>query len=229
MCQGRAAIFSMRFRITVWQLNRTTSKTLWLRRAECTMSPRTEKMNFTDAKRFITDHGIAMVLDGSNGICGVGIGRKDGGVLVEATDYCITAFVPEKLTEAELNSRNRQTFAHACQAVTGQVHQGDVQVDVVETGGVFRTQPAFSVPNPQRGRFGGNPPALNAQKAFTSLRCGMGIANPVGLYPHNPFGGDGRILPARRGGRSICGFKQPRDWRIERWNDRRHGCTARDA
>jgi hypothetical protein len=31
--------------------------------------------------------------------------------------------------------------------------------------------------------YGGNPPVLNAQKPFDSLRCGIGITNPTGEYP----------------------------------------------
>lgn len=40
-----------------------------------------------------------------------------------------------------------------------------------------------NAPQSRRGRLGGQPPELNAQKWFQQLRCGIGIPNPTNEYP----------------------------------------------
>ena len=100
-----------------------------------------------------------------------------------ATDYCVTAFVTKKLTSDELRNHYVRSFDQAFALAARHDCESAADIDVVETGGAFQTQTSFSIPAPQRGRFGGNPPALNAQKSFVSLRCGIGITNPAGAYP----------------------------------------------
>ena len=140
-------------------------------------------MRFENARDFVTTSGLGLILDPANGINGVAIGRKDGGALSGTTDYCVTAFVTKKLTQDELQHQNVRSFEYAFQNATRHRAENDADLDVVEIGRSFELQNSFVVPSPQRGLYGGNPPALNAQKSFTSLRCGIGITNPVGRYP----------------------------------------------
>jgi hypothetical protein len=138
-------------------------------------------MKLTEAREFVESHGIAMVLDQNNGINGVAVGQKDGRPLEGADDFCVTAFVSKKLTSQEMDERGVRSFEKAYSAAAGRREQRETDMDVIETGGNFQTQPSAS---PQRGQYGGNPPALNAQKPFRSLRCGIGVTNPVGSYPN---------------------------------------------
>lgn len=140
-------------------------------------------MNYEEALNAVANAGAALVLDPSNGINGVAVGKKDGGSIAGEGDFCVTAFVKEKLTGDALGARGIAPFDAAFSAAGARPESGPGDVDVVEIGEDFAPQPGYAVPTPQRGLFGGNPPALNAQKPFTTLRCGIGITNPVASYP----------------------------------------------
>ncbi len=140
-------------------------------------------MKFEDAREFVAGRGVKIVLDPANGVNGVAIGQKDGGGLSAASEYCVTAFVTRKLTRDELQSQGVQPFDQAFQAAAGDSPNRKDDLDVVESGGGFEIQSPYDIPSPQRGKYGGMPPILNAQRSFTSLRCGIGITNPVGAYP----------------------------------------------
>ena len=140
-------------------------------------------MKYEDALSFVTTKGVALILDAENGVNGVAIGRKDAGPITGATDFCVTAFVTQKLTDNELNNQSTHSFEHAFTSTMGRPPARETDIDVVDIGGSFALQNTFVVPTLHRGRHGGNPPALNAQKSFASLRCGIGITNPVGAYP----------------------------------------------
>ena len=142
-------------------------------------------MKYEDALRFVTTNGVALTLDAENGVNGMAIGRKDGGALSGTTDFCVTAFVTQKLTDDELNEQSTHSFERAFTSAMGHPPERETDIDVVDIGGSFALQNAFVVPSLHRGRHGGSPLALNAQKPFASLRCGIGITNPVGAYPHS--------------------------------------------
>ena len=141
-------------------------------------------MQFAEALEVIENSGIAMVMEPNNGIHGVAIGQKDGGPLDGSNEYCLTAFVSRKFTPEELQAENIVAFNQAAIATLQEADDLEVEIapavdtDVVEIGD------AFELMVQQRGKYGGNPPALNAQKPFQTLRCGIGITNPiVDSYP----------------------------------------------
>lgn len=141
-------------------------------------------MNFDEAMIAVRDYSSQLLSDQQANIVAVAVGCKNGGSIVGAKDFCVTAFVERKLTETELEARGglafNRAFAHAADLLEPPPMES---VDVVETGTVFATQPGLSVPVTQRGQFGGNPPDLDAQKRFESIRIGIGVANPVNEYP----------------------------------------------
>ena len=144
-------------------------------------------VNYLEAKAVI-DELAEQVLDRHNGIIGIAVGRKDRGPVAGAHDFSVTAFVEEKLSQEQLQTRDIEGFdrvaMHAVARQTGRpLTRGDI--DVVETAGPMRPIAGLSVPAAQRGTHQGNPPALNAQKWFHSLRIGVGITNPQGEYPHS--------------------------------------------
>lgn len=144
---------------------------------------RSRTLDFRAAIQLVNDHAVSLILDPAAAIRGLGIGTKNGGALSPGADLCITAFVDSKLTESDLRTNNITPFAEAFANAIPDQRQRDISefdVDVVEVRGPFETLAPTALP--MRGRYGGNPPALNAQKAFDSLRCGIGITNPNG-YP----------------------------------------------
>ena len=130
-------------------------------------------MDGTAALRCIDAVGRGLVVDQDNHINGLAVGQKDGGAIGQG-EWCITAFVSRKLTSRQLEQERVRPFEEAVSTALKQAASevDDVVTDVVETG-AFELLAA-----PQRGKHGGNPPALNAQKPFRSLRCGVGITNP---------------------------------------------------
>jgi hypothetical protein len=110
-----------------------------------------------------------MVTDPNNNLIGVAIGHKDAGSIVGAKDFCLTAFVEQKLTRTQLETNNIMPFERVFARAAG-VKEQEVppppDMDVVETGNSFRVLPGLSAPASQVGQYGGNPPALNAQKCF---------------------------------------------------------------
>ena len=141
-------------------------------------------MELKDASDLVSRYGVALVLDPANGVHGISIGRKDGRGLHETSDFCVTAFVTKKLTRKELQRQGVQSFDEAFEAAVEKSPSSKKEsLDVVETRGAFRPQTPLIVPFPQRGRYGGDPPVLNAQRWFFALRCGIGITNPMGTYP----------------------------------------------
>jgi hypothetical protein len=139
-------------------------------------------MEFKQALKVIRQHGISFLADPKSNVRFVAMANKDGGPLCEAVDWSITAFVDKKMTSNELKSSGMNSFASTFSAIAN-TQPGQRDIDVVETSGAMETMPATRVPAKQRGRFGGPPPALNAQKRFQQLRTGIGVTNPTGEYP----------------------------------------------
>ncbi len=73
-------------------------------------------MKFEDARDLVARHGVPIILDPANGVNGVAIGRKDGGALSAESQYCVTAFVTQKLTRDELQNQGVQSFDQAFEA-----------------------------------------------------------------------------------------------------------------
>ena len=142
-------------------------------------------MRFRDALSVVRKHGLSLVSEKKHNVRLVAIGRKETGALLGAVDFCLTAYVDRKLTSQQMKSRGIESFSAAYSAVVGGTKPKKTEIDVVESPGAFRPRPGLKIPGAQRGVYGGNPPALNAQKPFNALRCGIGITNPTGEYPNS--------------------------------------------
>ena len=130
-------------------------------------------MNGHAALECVDAVGFDLLAHSHNRINGIAVGQKDAGAIGQG-EWCVTAFVSEKLTIQQLQQHNVCPFD---QAVTAALQHTHVPLDNVVTdvvvGGPFALLQA-----PQRGQYGGNPPALNAQRPFRALRCGIGLTNP---------------------------------------------------
>ena len=128
-----------------------------------------------------------MLRQENSNIEAIAVGSKDAGPLRDVKDFCVTAYVKEKLTDQQMKARGIEPFFNVARQSMSSRSAAELQealdIDVVECRSAFRSLPGLSTPAAQRGRFGGNPPALNAQKEFRSLRCGIGVTNPTGSYP----------------------------------------------
>lgn len=139
-------------------------------------------MEFKEAITVIREHGISLLDDPTSDVRFVAVTNKDTGPLDQADDFSVTAFVDKKLTKSQLKSQGLTEFASTFSAVAG-TQPGRRDIDVVETTGAIEPLPGLRTPTTQRGRYGGPPPALNAQKRFQQLRCGIGVTNPTDEYP----------------------------------------------
>jgi hypothetical protein len=140
-------------------------------------------MDLAEALDYVEKHGLAMLTAPGSNLTAVAVSTKECGPITEAKDFTVTAFVPQKLSKAELKKAKvapfDTVFAHAIGGPTPK----HVDINVVESGTPFQPQGRFIVPAPLRGLYGRPPPVLDSQKDFLSLRCGIGITNPVGDYP----------------------------------------------
>ena len=139
-------------------------------------------MNLQAAMELVQEEGVA-ILQADPNLTAIGVGAADGGPVVGATDYAVTASVPRKLPKAELRRRDLQPFEKVFAAAVGKRAAVNVDIQIVETGGPFEPQVGLVVPIALRGVYGGNPAVVDTQKHFASLRTGIGITNPVGAYP----------------------------------------------
>jgi hypothetical protein len=139
-------------------------------------------MQLKQAIKVVKDHGISMLSSPNSGIRFIAVGNKDTGALDDADDFSITAYVDKKLTPKEMKSQGLNDFKSSFAQVCGKT-PGKRDIDVVETTGAMEPL-GLDVSNLQRGRFGGQPPSLNAQKWFEELRCGIGVTNPTNEYPN---------------------------------------------
>lgn len=136
-------------------------------------------MNGAAALDCVEAVGVDLLSAAQNRINGVAVGQKDGGAIGQG-EWCVTAFVSEKLTIQQLQQDEIRPFD---QAVTAALKHTDLPLDEVVTD-VVATGPFELLQAPHRGKYGGNPPALNAQRPFRSLRCGIGLTNPESTsYP----------------------------------------------
>lgn len=140
-------------------------------------------MKLDEAIRVVDIHGREMLDRPDAGIELVAVGTKERRPLDEADDFCVTAFVKEKLTSSTLKDRAMLRFSETFAAVTDRREPEPTEIDVVECGSAFVPYVGLSVPKPHRGRFGGPLPVCDSQRWFSALRCGIGIANPTGEYP----------------------------------------------
>lgn len=140
-------------------------------------------MDFSKARAIVREHALDMLKAPGTGIELIAVGVKHGGSLAGASDFCVTAYVREKLTDEQMKSRSVASFASAFTGAVGWPPPPEFDIDVVECGSAFTPRVGLSVPAAQRGLYGGQPPVLDAQKWFRSLRCGIGITNPMGEYP----------------------------------------------
>lgn len=140
-------------------------------------------MDFKEAVNIVHEYGISLLDHPKSNVRFVAVANKDSGPLGESTDFCVTAYVDRKLTATQLRTRGISSFASSFSSISG-VQAGRRDIDVVETTGAIEPMPALRTPTAQRGRYGGPPPALNAQKRFQQLRCGIGVTNPTNEYPN---------------------------------------------
>ncbi|HID78411.1 MAG TPA: hypothetical protein EYP56_20770 [Planctomycetaceae bacterium] len=142
-------------------------------------------MDFQTACDRVAQHGVAMLAASGSNLHLVAVGTKQPGPLARATRFCVTAYVSRKLSTQELESQGIPSFrALYADAVEGPQPPDD-DLDVVESETPFDPLCALRVPRNQRGGFGGPPPAVDTQRWFPSLRCGIGIANPLDGFPES--------------------------------------------
>ena len=141
-------------------------------------------MTFDESIRTLERFALAILSQPNSNIRLLAVGAKDHGPLSEATDFCITAYVPEKLTMAQLKFRNVTSFDRSLAAAAGDQMPEGVVLDVVESGSDFAPRQSLSAPSALRGQRGGPMPTIDMQKFFQHLRCGIGITNPTGEYPN---------------------------------------------
>jgi hypothetical protein len=91
-------------------------------------------VRFDEAVRQIERHGLAILTQPKSNIRLLAVGAKDHGPLSEATDFCITAYVPEKLTKAQLRDRDLLPFDLSVAAAAGAEVPPGIELDVVESG-----------------------------------------------------------------------------------------------
>ncbi len=138
----------------------------------------------TRVRQWVRTFGHSVLSDPSNGIIGVGIGRKSAGPIDDDSALCVTGFVERKLSKKELKARAVPEFGASFRAISGSApSEQNLEIDVVEAGSAFSATPALRVEKSQRGSFGGPPPSLDLQRKFEAIRGGIGITNPVGSYP----------------------------------------------
>ena len=153
-------------------------------------------MELKAAIEIVNAHGIEMLDHPEAGIELVAVGSKQGS-LVQATDFCVTAFVKEKLPIDRLHKHGTFSFSETFSHVTGVKNRRDADLDVVVCGSGFSPYGGLSVPRIQRGRHGGPVPTCDPQKWFNSLRCGIGIANANGYPDHLTAGTAGFYVRVR--------------------------------
>jgi S1-C subfamily serine protease len=140
-------------------------------------------MDLCEAVAFVETHGIALLTAPGSNLTAVAVSTKDHGPITESRDFAVTAFVPRKLSKNELRKVGIEPFDRVFAHAVGTAAAKAIDLDVVESGTAFHPQSFLSVPAPLRGLYGGPPPALDSQKYFHALRCGIGITNPVKDYP----------------------------------------------
>lgn len=145
-------------------------------------------MTFKQAVQAIDAHAISILTEPGCNVKLLAVGTKDRRPLEGAKEFCVTAYVPEKMTHKQLKSHgipqlcklDLMAVSTATRAKDAGV--GEIEFDVVESGSDFTPRQTLNVPAPQRGLYGGPPPTADTQKYFATLRCGIGITNPDG-YP----------------------------------------------
>jgi hypothetical protein len=130
-------------------------------------------MLFEQARAFVEEFGVRLVLDTDNGLSGVAVGRKNEGPITDGKDFCVSAFVERKLSESDLRRKNIREFHELFNQLYGR--GGPTDADVVELGGPLRLH-AFA------GSDHAKPAVVNTQKWFMAPRSGVSICNPTG-YP----------------------------------------------
>jgi hypothetical protein len=136
-------------------------------------------MDYKTARKTVRRYAARMLVEEAGEILLVGVGSKDAGPLCDVKEFSVTAFVKNKHTKKELRSRGVEPFDKLFERTVAGPPPARTDIDVVECGSAFEPL----LPAPRRGLYGGNPPVLNAQKWFSTLRSGIGITNPTGNYP----------------------------------------------
>ena len=140
-------------------------------------------MEYKQALKTVRKYGAKMLTTPESNVQLVAVGSKDAGPISEVKDFSVVAYVKKKLTKKELKGHGVESFDKIYSSTVSGAPPEKMDIDVVECGAPFEPMVGFQAPAVQRGLFGGNPPALNAQKWFVSLRSGIGITNPTGEYP----------------------------------------------
>jgi hypothetical protein len=138
----------------------------------------------TSVRDWVRKYGNAVLDDPTNGIIGIGVGKKSTGALDDDSSFCVTGFVQRKLTRKQLKARAIPEFSSSFTAISGsRPEQQALEIDVVDAGSTFSATPKLRVDRSQRGPYGGPPPSVDLQKKFEATRGGIGITNPAGAYP----------------------------------------------
>ncbi len=159
-------------------------------------------MKLKEAIHAVETHALAILSQPNSNVRLVAVGAKNRRSLSEVTDFCITAYVPEKLTKSQLKTRNLVVFEKSVALAAGVDAMGGIELDVVESGSDFAPRQSLSAPAAFRGAKGGPTPTIDTQKFFNGLRCGIGITNPIDEYPL-------RLTRARWGSSSVTETSTP--------------------
>lgn len=140
-------------------------------------------MRFNEAVEAVEKHALTILAQPDSNIRLLAVGSKDRLPLADASDFCVTAYVPEKLTEARLKRLKIAPFQASFARAAGEEALEKIRLDVVESGTGFVPLQGLKAPVALRGQYGGTPPVIDTQKFFHELRCGIGLANPTREYP----------------------------------------------
>jgi hypothetical protein len=143
------------------------------------------KMKFEKALKAVETLALRILTTPGGELAAVGVTSKNGGSIIGATDFAVTAFVPKKLTTDELKDKDIRSFQKTFEIANKGTpfEEEDIDLDVVASGSYFNLMAGLSSPASLRGMYGGNLPSIDTRKPFSSLRMGIGIANPKGKYP----------------------------------------------
>lgn len=152
-------------------------------------------MKYIDARRFVKhDLALEIIQEPSSGIIAFGVGRRHGGAITDGgrDDFCVTAFVVQKLMPDSLRQRNIEDAYKRCSKVAQRIgihlRPNDFRVEEAGSNVHLQAITPFHAIYPVRYHAGpisshGLAATVNTQKWFSMLRPGIGIANPAKAYP----------------------------------------------
>ena len=138
-------------------------------------------MRFEAALKVVRQEGVA-ILKSHPELTSIGVGVRGGAAISQAQDRDDFVVQPS-VRDLDPVPLEKQIIQKV-QAQARDAGVGDrVDIEFVTSAGEFVPRPGLVVPVSFHGVLGGHPPPLDTQKYFQSLRCGIGITNPMRQYP----------------------------------------------